>query len=405
MKKAVMYGAGNIGRGFIGALFSRSGYHVTFIDVATPVVEALNREHCYPVRIIDGESRVDLEIAPVAAIHGQDSEAVAQAIAEADILATAVGVNVLKLIVPNLIAGIRRRLATSAKPLNIIICENLLDADRYLAGLIEAGLNAEEQQAFRSQIGLVEASIGRMVPVQTPDMQDGNPLRVCVEPYSFLPVDRAAFKGEIPVIENLVPYEPFGFYIKRKLFVHNMGHALCAYLGGLNGLELISDAIDNADILVMAENAMLESAQALASAYHVPVTDLLQHIQDLLHRFTNRALRDTCARVGADPRRKLAPADRLVGAARLCRQQGVPPVFIAVGIACAIDLYLIENHQIRDITQAEQVLREISEIDPDEQVGQLVLAFYEEIVSGSSLADLRRLAGRLRAAGLHNMII
>ena len=39
MKKAIMYGGGNIGRGFIGALLSRSGYEVTFVDVVDAVVE------------------------------------------------------------------------------------------------------------------------------------------------------------------------------------------------------------------------------------------------------------------------------------------------------------------------------------------------------------------------------
>ena len=42
-----MYGGGNIGRGFIGMLFSMSGYEVTFIDVAEPVIEGLNREKKY----------------------------------------------------------------------------------------------------------------------------------------------------------------------------------------------------------------------------------------------------------------------------------------------------------------------------------------------------------------------
>ena len=41
MKQAVMYGGGNIGRGFIGALMSGAGYEVTFIDVAEPVVREL----------------------------------------------------------------------------------------------------------------------------------------------------------------------------------------------------------------------------------------------------------------------------------------------------------------------------------------------------------------------------
>ena len=92
---------------------------------------------------------------------------------------------------------------------------------------------------FDETVGLVEASIGRMVPVQTEEMKDGDPMRVSVEGYGFLPVDKAAFKGDIPSITNMVPFEPFDFYIKRKLYIHNMGHATCAYLGDLLGLEYI----------------------------------------------------------------------------------------------------------------------------------------------------------------------
>ena len=87
-----------------------------------------------------------------------------------------------------------------------------------------------------------------MVPIQTPDMQDGDPLRVCVERYGFLPVDKAAFKGEIPDIPRLVPFEPFAYYIKRKLYLHNMAHAICAYLGTYAAQTLISEAIDQAEI-------------------------------------------------------------------------------------------------------------------------------------------------------------
>ena len=229
--KAVMYGAGNIGRGFIGMLFSASGYEVTFIDVAEKLIDALNREKTYPVRIVSNEGFEDIDVERICAVNGNNTEAAAQAIAEADIMATAVGVNILKYIVPNLAAGIRRRIQAGGSPLNIIICENLIDADKLLAKLIRAELSEPEQDWFDKNIGLVEASIGRMVPVQTEEMKAGNPLRICAEKYDFLPVDKAAFKGEIPDIKNMVPYEPFDFYIKRKLYVHNMGHAICAYLG------------------------------------------------------------------------------------------------------------------------------------------------------------------------------
>jgi mannitol-1-phosphate 5-dehydrogenase len=39
MKKFIMYGAGNIGRGFIGPTFSQSGYSVGFIDINMQVIE------------------------------------------------------------------------------------------------------------------------------------------------------------------------------------------------------------------------------------------------------------------------------------------------------------------------------------------------------------------------------
>ena len=44
MKQAIMIGAGNIGRGFIGAILSRSGYHVTFADVNMTLIDAINAE-------------------------------------------------------------------------------------------------------------------------------------------------------------------------------------------------------------------------------------------------------------------------------------------------------------------------------------------------------------------------
>lgn len=178
-----------------------------------------------------------------------------------------------------------------------------------------------------------------MVPVQTEEMKDGDPMRVCVERYGFLPVDKAAFKGEIPEITNMVPFEPFDFYIKRKLYVHNMGHATCAYLGGYEGRKYIYQSIDDPEILNIVQNAMLESALALHKKYGVELDGLMLHITDLLGRFRNAALKDTCKRVGGDPTRKLGAADRLIGSSLLCLEQGVKPAYIAVGAArCGVPL-------------------------------------------------------------------
>ena len=245
-----MYGGGNIGRGFIGATLSHSGYEVTFIDVAEPLVKALQEKHQYPVRYVSSEGYEDIMIEHVTAVNGNDQEAASEAIAGCDIMATAVGARILKFIVPNIVVGLRKRWARTDAPLNIIICENLNDANKILEGMLKEHLSEEEKALFDARVGLVEASIGRMVPVQTEEMKDGDPMRVCVERYGFLPVDQAAIKGEVPELQNLVPYEPFDFYIKRKLFIHNMGHATCAYLGGYVGRKYIYAAIlQHSDLL------------------------------------------------------------------------------------------------------------------------------------------------------------
>lgn len=162
--KAVMYGGGNIGRGFIGALLSQSGYEVTFIDVAEPVVKELQEKHEYPVRYVSSQGYEDVVIRNVTAVNGNDAEAAAEAIASCDIMATAVGARILKFIIGNLVAGLRRRWARTDKPLNIIICENLMDANKVLEGMLKEQLTDEEKALFDARVGLVEASIGRMVP-------------------------------------------------------------------------------------------------------------------------------------------------------------------------------------------------------------------------------------------------
>lgn len=336
MKKAVMYGAGNIGRGFIGKVFSEAGYAVVFIDVIPAVVDQLNRDRQYPVRLVSNEEIREVTVSNVSAVNGLDSKAVAEAIAGADLMATAVGVNILPRIVANLAAGLDLRAAANAGPLDIIICENLLDADKFLRSLLEKAVKPATLQYLADKVGLVEASIGRMVPVMTDEMREGNPLRVWVEPYEELPVDKDAFKGEIPPIKTLVPFSPFGFYIRRKLYIHNMGHALCAYFGWLKGYTYIYEAVADETIASRARGAMLTVAAALHKHYGIPLAVIEDNVYDLLSRFGNRVLKDSVARVGKDPVRKLKYNDRLTGAALYCMEQGLEADSILTGIAAAL---------------------------------------------------------------------
>jgi mannitol-1-phosphate 5-dehydrogenase len=200
-------------------------------------------------------------------------------------------------------------------------------------------------------------------------MKDGDPLRICAEAYAWLPVDRAAFKGRIPDVKNMLPMDDFGFYLRRKLYIHNLGHAICAYLGMLCGIEYIDEAISRADIRYIVQNAMTESARALSSEYSKPLEPLLDHIDDLIMRFSNKALLLTCEKVGRDTERKLAQCDRLAGALKLCANSGrggTPPyAFIAAGTAVAVAVHLRSAGKELSVAGAEDVLCWVSGFSPE----------------------------------------
>jgi mannitol-1-phosphate 5-dehydrogenase len=331
-----MYGAGNIGRGFIGKVFSESGYEVCFLDIDKRIINAFNKDREYDVKIVaDGFERLD-KVKNVYAVDANTEDAVTE-IAECDMMATAVGVNVLPYIVDNIAKGIKRRMACGKGPLDIILAENQLDVDIMMRQMIYEKLNQAEQEWADQNLGLVEASIGRMVPPLTEQEREKSPLLIAVEPYSELPVDSLGFKGPIPELVGLKPFTPFSFYIKRKLFLHNMGHAICAYLGWQKQVEYISEAIRDQAILNKVKAAMTLTVQALSREYpQIPVDEIEANKDDLLQRFRNRALKDTISRVGNDPLRKLRKDDRLIGAALYCLESGIQPDEIVEGIAAAL---------------------------------------------------------------------
>jgi mannitol-1-phosphate 5-dehydrogenase len=272
-----------------------------------------------------------------------------------------------------------------------------------LEKLIKEQLTSEECKLFDSTIGLVEASIGRMVPVMTPEMQGDNILRICVEEYGQLPVDKEAFKGEIPQIHNMVPFAPFGFYIQRKLFMHNMGHAVTAYLGNLESLKYIWEAQGCPAIKLIALKALQESAVAMSEEHNVKLYTILQHAEDLIYRFGNKLLGDTIERVGKDPVRKLSDNDRLTGASKLCIKHGILPVYISIGIAAAFmfkpekDEAAARVQQVLESQGIEAAIQNFCSLEPSNEISKLTVGFYNMMKAGSNLEEIILKAEKIKS--------
>lgn len=382
--KAVVFGAGSIGRGFMAKIFSESGYETVFLDIVPELLDALNARDSYDIEITGEQTPRVERVTDFRAIRSDSYQALGE-LATCEIAATCVGARALPVIAPVIAAGAVLRMQRDGGPLDIILAENQAGAGKIVRDAVYQCLDHGQRSWADACLGLVEASIGRIVP-RTPECRRRqDPLLVITEAYSLLPVDRAAFKGEIPRLRGLVPFEPFAFYEQRKLYMHNMAHALCAYMGHLEGCQLIWETVAVPEIRSLARRALLEVAHALAVRYGVPEPDLLEHGEDLLRRFANRAMGDTVARVGADPIRKLRPSDRLVGAARCVEEAEGDMEPLARAIAAALlfdvetDIMALELRSDIGTEGVENVLKARAGIAADEPLGRLVLGAYDEL--------------------------
>ncbi|HRR35092.1 MAG TPA: mannitol-1-phosphate 5-dehydrogenase [Kiritimatiellia bacterium] len=332
----VHFGAGNIGRALAGPIFSRAGYQVLFVDAVPEIVRALHARGAYRVVVKDTlppGAPDTLTVTGVDGIDVHDREAVKAAVARADLIGTAVGAAHLPGVLTAVAAGLPER---AGRPVSVLFCENL----HGLARMARQTLSRVLPEGFPldQQVGLVETSIGKMVPLMPQEVRRNDPLEVWGEAYNAIIADRRGFVGPVPEgIEGLLLKNCFQAYVDRKLYVHNLGHAACAYHGFLRGHTLICDAVCDPVVFAETQAVMQESARALARRYpqELNAAGLAEHVADLLRRFGNRALGDSVFRVGRDLSRKLAPGDRLIGGLRLVQagQGDLAPVCRAIAAA------------------------------------------------------------------------
>lgn len=336
--KGLIFGAGSVGRGFIGELLFDSDMEICFVDVDEEIIDGINKENQYPHITVYNEDEDTKWIKNCKAISSLDEEAVIREIETADFMATSLGAKVLSIVAPMMAKGLASRLAKSGKGINVLLCENLYGVDEIMRDLLLEHFPDSQRKQFDQKIGLLATSIGRMIPVSSDETRKLHPAAIKVEPYKYLPYNGSAIKGFMPEISNLIwdPSVDFSFYVDRKLYVHNMGHTMTAYLAQNFDYEYIWQAIQDPKIRYFVRSAMIESAIALSKKYKQSLGELIAHVDHLIMRFGNRALKDTCERVGRDPVRKLKADDRLLGAYLTCIEENVPLSHISLGLAAGL---------------------------------------------------------------------
>lgn len=309
MKNAVHFGAGNIGRGFIGKLLADADVEVTFADVDAPLVDQLSHKQEYKVKVVGTECKIDT-VSHVTAVNSA-SDDVIERMVHTDLVTTAVGPNVLDIIAKTIATGIAKRFeAGNEAPLNIIACENMVRGTTHLKGEVYKHLDTSLHEKANELIGFVDSAVDRIVPPA--EAANDDPLEVTVESFSEWIVDEQQFKGDVPHIEGMETTNNLMAFVERKLFTLNTGHCITAYLGCLKGHKTIREAIEDPEIHADVKQAMSESGEVLIRRYNFDREMHNAYIDKILGRFANPYLVDEVDRVGRQPLRKLGANDRLV---------------------------------------------------------------------------------------------
>lgn len=381
---ALVFGAGNIGRGFLGALLGKGGFAVTFVDVDAAKVALINNERAYPVLVVSSSSMREEVVTNVRAISFADAEALTKAIVDADVLLTAVGKSALSAVAEVLARGLTERLKVRPRSevhVVVVACENVNDNTAYLRELTLAKAPEELRQEIGALISFPNCVVDRIVPNALPANASSSPLAVAVEDYFQFAVDGTALKAPLPAIPGVEVSTDLGATLEQKLFTLNMAHAIVGYYGYLRGYQFIHEAVADSDIRALLRGAFDEVAATLTGRH----TNITRERQDayaakVVGRFQNAHLRDDIVRVARQPKRKLGPGDRLVQPALRTLEQGRIPAYLTTGITAALHFDYAGDAQSQELVAAiraqgiDRVLAEISGLAPDSELARLVKA-------------------------------
>jgi mannitol-1-phosphate 5-dehydrogenase len=397
MRSSVIFGAGAIGLAFLGDLLDQSGYRITFADVRDDLVRWLNERGEYTIRVTDATGETMRRIGRVRALNSSGygrnvapTRSLRKAVATADILFTAAGEGALVPIGRVIGDALRYRVVTTSTPLNIICCENIKDPGSILRAAI-LGAAGDLSATIGARVGICRSVISRMTPVVA------DPANITTEAYAQIPVEKSPWLGAPPDVVGLRLVEDFEAYKMQKLIMHNMTHAVAAYLGYFLGKKDVCDCVRDPLIGSATKCALAESHRIMRAEFALRDDELHEHAEDLFRRYGNPSLGHTVPNVARDPIRKLAPGDRFHSALTLAERHHIPVPSAELGAAFALaydrpdDVSAPRLQEMIASKGIDAVLNEVCGLDPQSDLAARLKRRHSEV---RKAAEEQRSTGR-----------
>jgi mannitol-1-phosphate 5-dehydrogenase len=376
--QVVHFGAGNIGRGFIGKILAEAGYDIIFVDVNETIINEINVQEHYNVFYAEEEKR-SFTVSGVKGLHSvHDEESVIQAITEATLVTTAVGAHILPHVAPVIAKGLIKRVTMTDDPLNVIACENAIGGSDLLKEAIHNHLEEDTTEHIERLIGFPNAAVDRIVPNQS----QTNILDVLVEPFFEWVVDKKGIKGQLPPVKDIHFVDQLEAYIERKLFTVNTGHALAAYAGYKAGKKTVQDALNDDTILASIRKGLQETGRLIVEKHGFDASEHNHYIEKILGRFSNPFIIDEVTRVARQPIKKLGYNERLISPVRQLKERNLSADGLIDVIVAALQYDYPEDTEAVELQKkikekgVQVAFYEISRLSPEDSITSKVVALY-----------------------------
>lgn len=378
MKKAVMIGAGQIGRGFIGMLLEKSGYRVTFADLNMDVINDINTRGQYTVHLMDTVVE-ETTCTNICAVSSLDPALIDEYKA-CELVCTSVGLTALPKVAPAIAKGIAARMAEGCTEyMNVIACENAVKGSTFLKSCVSEHLDEAQIEYMNKYVGFPDCAVDRIIP----PAKSGPAAEVYVERYHEWDVERGGFKGEIPAIEGMEVVEDLTAYLERKLYTLNGANVVNASYAYIKGYRTINESLEDEEIYEQVLGQMTETGKALTIKHGFAPEAMEAYRMSLIKRFKNPYIIDEAVRVAREPMRKLSANDRLIPPMLFANEHGIETPHYFKGIA----LVLLYNNPADEQSAKMQALiaekgvkaafSEISGVPADSEITAKIAEQYE----------------------------
>lgn len=349
---AVHFGAGNIGRGLIGARLQEAGYFVVFADVNQELIDQLNLIGHYTITELGGDQKQQT-YSNYRALHSvNDAVELEDYISRAEIITASVGVGTLHLIAAVIEKGLLQR--KSNKLAVVMACENAINASDLLHEAIANKKTIAKKAVF------LNTAVDRIIPIQS----SASTVDVSVESFSEWVIDVSRLRETLP-IPGTIQVDDLEPFIERKLYTVNTAHLAAAYFGQRAGHETIVAALQDPEVLDLTRKVLEETSAVIRAKHSISASHQENYVAKTLERISNPAIDDYVVRVGRDPIRKLSRTERLIGPAAYFAEHIGEPIALLALIDAALSFSSAED---KEAGQLRAMLTESQPADLAQQI-------------------------------------